>query len=246
MERRQDLCAAGAARRRRPAKARRMKRTTMTLCPMCVVQRRRCIIAGDGFTIECVATPGHTANHMCFALAQEQALFSGDHVMGWSTSVIAPPDGDMGALYGQPGKADRARTTGFSIPPMARRSPSRDAICAHCSRIAALREAQILAALRAGPHTVPALVDRLYPDIAPPCARAAALQPRRSGRIWRVAGSASARRRDGVRYRNLALKNALQPRDVAAMVVAPVAAFGAHVDARCRWCPAGAPGSRCR
>ena len=53
-------------------------------------------LAGDGFDIACVATPGHTANHMCFALAQEKALFSGDHVMGWSTSVIAPPDGDMG------------------------------------------------------------------------------------------------------------------------------------------------------
>ena len=41
--------------------------------------------------------PGHTANHMCYALTQERALFSGDHVMGWSTSVIAPPDGEMGA-----------------------------------------------------------------------------------------------------------------------------------------------------
>ena len=53
-------------------------------------------IAGDGFTLTCIATPGHTANHVCYALVEEQALFSGDHVMGWSTSVIAPPDGDMG------------------------------------------------------------------------------------------------------------------------------------------------------
>jgi glyoxylase-like metal-dependent hydrolase (beta-lactamase superfamily II) len=52
-------------------------------------------IAGADFSISCVFTPGHTSNHMCYALEQEKALFSGDHVMGWSTSVIAPPDGNM-------------------------------------------------------------------------------------------------------------------------------------------------------
>jgi glyoxylase-like metal-dependent hydrolase (beta-lactamase superfamily II) len=54
-------------------------------------------IEGPGWTLEAVATPGHTSNHLCFALPQEQALFTGDHVMGWSTSVISPPDGDMTA-----------------------------------------------------------------------------------------------------------------------------------------------------
>lgn len=53
------------------------------------------IIEGDGWTIECVYTPGHTSNHLCFALREENALFTGDHVMGWSTSIISPPDGDM-------------------------------------------------------------------------------------------------------------------------------------------------------
>lgn len=53
------------------------------------------LINGDGWTIECVHTPGHTSNHMCFQLREEKALFSGDHVMGWSTSVIGPPDGNM-------------------------------------------------------------------------------------------------------------------------------------------------------
>jgi len=53
------------------------------------------IIEGDGWTIECVYTPGHTSNHLCFALKEERALFTGDHVMGWSTSIISPPDGDM-------------------------------------------------------------------------------------------------------------------------------------------------------
>ncbi len=53
------------------------------------------VIQGDGWTVECVHTPGHTSNHLCFALREENALFTGDHVMGWSTSVISPPDGDM-------------------------------------------------------------------------------------------------------------------------------------------------------
>ncbi len=54
-------------------------------------------VTGEGWTLEAVATPGHTSNHLCFALPEEGALFTGDHVMGWSTSVISPPDGDMTA-----------------------------------------------------------------------------------------------------------------------------------------------------
>jgi len=54
-------------------------------------------IAGNGWRFEAVHTPGHTSNHLCFALADSGILFSGDHVMGWSTSVISPPDGDMTA-----------------------------------------------------------------------------------------------------------------------------------------------------
>lgn len=53
------------------------------------------IIEGDGWTMECVYTPGHTSNHICYALLEEKSLFTGDHVMGWSTSIISPPDGDM-------------------------------------------------------------------------------------------------------------------------------------------------------
>ena len=52
-------------------------------------------ISGDGWTLEAVATPGHTSNHLCFALRESGALFTGDHVMKWSTSVVSPPDGDM-------------------------------------------------------------------------------------------------------------------------------------------------------
>ncbi|HWI25563.1 MAG TPA: MBL fold metallo-hydrolase [Stellaceae bacterium] len=62
-----------------------------------VVLRERDTVEGPGWRLSAIETPGHTSNHLCFALAEERALFSGDHVMGWSTSVIAPPDGDMGA-----------------------------------------------------------------------------------------------------------------------------------------------------
>jgi glyoxylase-like metal-dependent hydrolase (beta-lactamase superfamily II) len=54
-------------------------------------------VKGAGWSLEAVATPGHTSNHLCYALAAEKALFTGDHVMGWSTTVVSPPDGDMNA-----------------------------------------------------------------------------------------------------------------------------------------------------
>ena len=60
-----------------------------------VTVRHGDLIEGNGWTVECVYTPGHTSNHMCYSLKEEKALFTGDHVMGWSTSVISPPDGDM-------------------------------------------------------------------------------------------------------------------------------------------------------
>jgi len=53
------------------------------------------LVRGDGWTLECIHTPGHISNHLCFSLKEEKALFSGDHVMGWSTTVIVPPDGDL-------------------------------------------------------------------------------------------------------------------------------------------------------
>ena len=53
------------------------------------------VIEGEGWNLRCIFTPGHTSNHMCFEYVEENALFSGDHVMGWSTTVVSPPDGDM-------------------------------------------------------------------------------------------------------------------------------------------------------
>lgn len=57
------------------------------------------IIEGNGWTMEAIHTPGHTSNHICFRLKEENAVFTGDHVMGWSTTIVSPPDGDMTAYY---------------------------------------------------------------------------------------------------------------------------------------------------
>ena len=132
-------------------------------------------VIGEGFELECVATPGHTANHICYGLAQEGALFSGDHVMGWSTSVIAPPDGDMGdylaSLEKLKARGDRIfyPTHGSPIPAPA---DWLEQLIAHRR----MREAQILAALGQGAHTVLALAEKLYPALEPALRPAAAQQ----------------------------------------------------------------------
>ena len=122
------------------------------------------ILAGDGFTIECVYTPGHTSNHMCYALREEQALFSGDHVMGWSTTVVAPPDGDMAAYRASLAKLI-ARDDRVLWPthggPIRDPKPFLKAYLVHRAE----REAQILGCLRHGVTTIPEIVARLYVDV---------------------------------------------------------------------------------
>jgi glyoxylase-like metal-dependent hydrolase (beta-lactamase superfamily II) len=121
-------------------------------------------IEGAGFTIDCVYTPGHTSNHMCFALRDEKALFSGDHVMGWSTTVVTPPDGDMAAYMASLRKL-RARDDAILWPThgdaIRDPAPFLDAYIEH--RLA--REAQILDALNHGVETIPQIVERLYVDV---------------------------------------------------------------------------------
>src|SRR5438270_4588745 len=92
-------------------------------------------IAGGKWRFEAVHTPGHTSNHLCFALPASGILFSGDHVMGWSTSVIAPPDGDMAAYMASLDKllARQTRSIGRLT---GRRSPSPSGMSGPLSRIA--------------------------------------------------------------------------------------------------------------
>jgi glyoxylase-like metal-dependent hydrolase (beta-lactamase superfamily II) len=121
-------------------------------------------IAGEGWTLEAIATPGHTSNHICYALLEENALFSGDHIMGWSTTVITPPDGDM-TDYLESLRAIRARE--FDVvwpthgPPIRDVTPFIDAYLAHRQE----RVDQILDALQAGPAKIGELTPRLYADV---------------------------------------------------------------------------------
>jgi len=155
-------------------------------------------IAGEGFTFECVATPGHTANHVCYALADEKALFSGDHVMGWSTSVVAPPDGDMGQYLASLEKL-LARDEAVFYPTHGSPIPDAKAWVRQLIAHRRMREAQILGALGAGEGSAADLVPRLYVDLAPALHKAAAQQIRahllhlgergaviRDGAIWRL------------------------------------------------------------
>lgn len=119
------------------------------------------VIEAENFSLECVFTPGHTANHMAFALRQERALFSGDHVMGWSTSVIAPPDGNM-ADYMTSLELLTARSDAVYWPghggPIAEPESFVRAFIAHRRT----REAAILSRLKAGDRTIAEIVQRVY------------------------------------------------------------------------------------
>ena len=96
-------------RRPCPPKARSGSRPATTCFTPDVAVDTGAVVSGPGWTIEAIHTPGHTSNHTCYALREENALFSGDHIMGWSTTVITPPDGDMGDYHRQPRHRARAR-----------------------------------------------------------------------------------------------------------------------------------------
>jgi glyoxylase-like metal-dependent hydrolase (beta-lactamase superfamily II) len=131
-------------------------------------------LSGPGWTLEAVATPGHTSNHLCFALPEARALFSGDHVMGWSTSIVAPPDGDMAAYMRSLDKlAARADRSYFPTHGPAIANPP-----AHLQRLLAHRrgrESQLLAHLEAGPARIGEMVQHMYRDVDPGLHPAAAL-----------------------------------------------------------------------
>ncbi len=123
------------------------------------------VVAGDGWTLECLHTPGHISNHLCFAVPEERGVLTGDHVMGWSSTIIPPPDGDLGdylrslQLLIDRGGRDQVYWPTHG-PPIA--SPVRfaRALLAHRHR----RTTQILSCLRDGPATIPAMVARMYTD----------------------------------------------------------------------------------
>lgn len=127
-----------------------------------------------GATIEALETPGHTQNHLCFSLIEEKALFTGDHVMGWSTTVVAPPDGRMADYMTS---IERLRTRDDAIFWPGHGDPVRDPprylrALAHHRRA---REAAIMQRLEAGDDTIAAMVARIYETVDKRLHAAAAL-----------------------------------------------------------------------
>ncbi len=121
-------------------------------------------IEGAGWTIDAVHTPGHTSNHLCFALADERALFCGDHVMGWSTTVVSPPDGDMAVYVASLGKLlGREDTIYYPThgAPITQPASFVRALIEHRAE----RERQIAHALGRGVETIPEMVTLIYTHV---------------------------------------------------------------------------------
>jgi glyoxylase-like metal-dependent hydrolase (beta-lactamase superfamily II) len=122
------------------------------------------ILAGEGWTLEAVATPGHTSNHLCFALREENALFSGDHVMGWSTTIVSPPDGDMAAYMASLARL-QARDDLIYYPAHGPAVEEPQKLLRGLVLHRRHREEQILDALASGEGLVPAMVAQMYRHI---------------------------------------------------------------------------------
>jgi glyoxylase-like metal-dependent hydrolase (beta-lactamase superfamily II) len=123
-------------------------------------------VSGPGWTLRAIATPGHVSNHLCYALEEENALFTGDHIMGWSTTVIAPPLGDMGDYYAS---LDKVAAGGFSTlwpthgPPVTDVAPFVGAYREHRLE----RERQIIDQVAAGKARIKDMVEAIYVDVDP-------------------------------------------------------------------------------
>jgi glyoxylase-like metal-dependent hydrolase (beta-lactamase superfamily II) len=132
------------------------------------------VVTGNGFTIEAVTTPGHTANHMAFAFKEANLLFSGDHVMAWSTPVVAPPDGAMSDYMASLQKLTR-RAEPIYLPghgAMVRDAPN---FVQYYIRHRQGREASILHRLGKGEADIPTIVRAVYIGLDPRLVRAAGL-----------------------------------------------------------------------
>lgn len=123
-------------------------------------------VSGTGWTIEAVATPGHTSNHLCYAVRENKALFTGDHVMGWSTTVVSPPDGDMAEFMRSLDRLmHREDRIYYPAHGPAVEKPQRfvRGLIGHRRQ----REGQILRLLQAGTGEIPDMVARMYVGLDP-------------------------------------------------------------------------------
>jgi glyoxylase-like metal-dependent hydrolase (beta-lactamase superfamily II) len=118
----------------------------------------------DGVPVTTVATPGHTSNHLCFAY--RDALFTGDHVMGWSTTVVVPPDGDMAAYMASLHKL-RQRGDRIYYPAHGPAVSNPRQYVRHLVGHRMQREKQILSLVRERPRPIPDIVANAYPGLDP-------------------------------------------------------------------------------
>lgn len=123
-------------------------------------------VSGEGWTLQAVTTPGHTSNHICYALNDSGALFTGDHVMKWSTTVVSPPDGDMAdymaSLQKLYGRDDRIYYPAHG-PAVEKPKQLVRGMIGHRRQ----RETQILKLLGTGPHAIPDMVAAMYKGLDP-------------------------------------------------------------------------------
>lgn len=123
-------------------------------------------VSGPDWTIEAVATPGHTSNHLCYALIQSGALFTGDHVMAWSTSVVSPPDGDMSAYMESLAKLYEREDKVFYPAHGPAVTKPRQLVRGMLGHRRS-REAQILRLLESGPQAITEMVPVMYKGLDP-------------------------------------------------------------------------------
>jgi glyoxylase-like metal-dependent hydrolase (beta-lactamase superfamily II) len=119
------------------------------------------VLEGQSYALEALHTPGHCSNHLCFESKDDKTLFSGDHVMGWSTTVVVPPDGDMGQYMAQLRRLlsrDDARYLPTHGAPVEDPKPLVAALVKHREA----REQQVLACVRDGVGKIEAMVERMY------------------------------------------------------------------------------------
>ncbi|WP_103221600.1 MBL fold metallo-hydrolase [Roseibium marinum] len=132
------------------------------------------VLSAAGMSLQTIETPGHTANHLCFALAEENLLLSADHVMGWSTSIVAPPDGSMRDYMDS---IDKLLNREEQIYLPGHGGVIHDALSyvGDLKQHRLNREASVLRELAETPLTIPQIVVRLYADVDPALHRAAGL-----------------------------------------------------------------------
>jgi len=134
--------------------------------PAVVARTGDIVAAADDWTMRAIHTPGHTSNHTCYSLDDgvTRTLFTGDHVMGWSTTVVSPPDGDMAAYFESlrlvAGRSDDVLIPTHG-PPIGQPATFVSGLVAH--RVE--RERQVLDAVRDGCTTIGSIVLRLYTDV---------------------------------------------------------------------------------